>query len=79
MSLMSTNSALIHAIVQYQEDWPGNPGWWRWGRPRLELLTNDELDRLANNTSAQYSTVSSHVAERWLAQDQADWDRKNHC
>ena len=23
----------VSIIIQRQEDWPGNPGWWRYSRP----------------------------------------------
>ena len=58
-------------LVQYQQDWPGNPGWWRYSRPVLRHMHVAELPDVTDSVRVQY--VSGCREARRL---QKEWDKK---
>jgi hypothetical protein len=69
-------TATIPAVLRVMEDWPGNPGWWRYGQPRVVRATQADLDRWSCSSSYAFYTCSTmSQARRWCGQDRADWRR----
>ena len=66
--------ATVPAVVQHREDWPGNPGWWRWGFPIALKLTRENVDAMSGSEEWRYYTCSSMgQARRWCGEDRAEW------
>ena len=60
----------VSIIIQYPEDWPGNPGWWRFSRPRHEM--RDQAPEISENYRWHYGS------EAEASEEAADWDRTHH-
>ena len=58
-------------VIQRQEEWPGNPGWWRYSRPVLRHMSLAEMPELTDSIKFQY--VSGCREARRL---QKEWDKK---
>jgi len=58
-------------IVQWQEDHPGNPGWWRYSRPVLRHVT--QVPNITDTIRWQFCGSRPHFECR---QAQQEWDLK---
>ena len=56
-------------IIQRQEDHPGNPGWWRYSRPRLIQVA--EPPEISESVRWSYGTAAE------AAEAQRQWDEQN--
>jgi hypothetical protein len=59
----------VSIVIQYQEDHPHNPGWWRFGRPRHEV--RDQAPEIREHHRWRYGSEADAAA------DAAEWDRSN--
>lgn len=59
---------LSSIIIQYREDDPGNPGWWRYSRPRHQYVV--ELPPIHESVRWTYASE----AELFYHRDM--WDRQ---
>jgi hypothetical protein len=59
-------------LIQYQENWPGNPGWWRWSRPVLRHIKDTDLEEVSSS-SMQFKFCFTCQQAR---EEQKKWDRK---
>ena len=57
-------------IIQYQEDHPGNPGWWRWSRPRHRYVAESNLPPIGEGTRWTYGSEGDAL------EAQRVWDRQ---
>ena len=58
-------------VVQYTEDHPGNPGWWRYSRPVLRHVTVEEVP--TSSAIRWWYVQRPHLECR---QAQQEWDLK---
>jgi hypothetical protein len=56
-------------IIQRQEDWPSNPGWWRYSRPEHQVVA--VVPPISESRRWRYGSVEAAV------QDQIEWDREH--
>jgi len=65
------------AVFQSIEDWPGNPGWWRYSKPRVVRATPEQLERWDTSFDHRYYICRSMASARHsCGQDRAEWRRK---
>jgi hypothetical protein len=56
-------------VIQHQEDHPYNPGWWRYSRPRHQLVA--EPPEISESQRWYYGSATD------AALDAVRWDRAN--
>jgi len=61
----------VSIIIQCREDWPGNPGWWRYSRPRHEVRSHPP--EIRGDRRWWYGDAAA--AERAAA----EWDQSYAC
>lgn len=59
----------VSIVIQYQEDHPHSPGWWRFGRPRHEVR-----DQAPENSEHQRWHYGGYADAQ---HDAAKWDLSN--
>jgi len=62
----------VAIAIQYQEDHPGNPGWWRFSRPVLRHVHQNQLPSIREETRWWYVRGSAEVREA-----QREWDKQH--
>lgn len=57
----------VSIVIQRQEDWPGNPGWWRFSRPRHEV--RDQAPKISEHHRWWYGDAqqAANAAAEWDA------------
>ena len=61
-------------VFQAREDYPGNPGWWRYSRPIARRASVAQLDRWFASEEYRYTAWHSMAAARRDAgRQQAEW------
>jgi hypothetical protein len=58
----------VSIVIQHREDHPGNPGWWRFSRPRHQVRA--EAPRIREETRWWYGSEEDAAAAT------AEWDAK---
>ena len=64
----------IPTVYQHIEDWPGNPGWWRYSKPVVVRATPEQLDRWSGSSDCRYyACMTMAAARRACGYDRAEW------
>jgi hypothetical protein len=78
MTMTSTPSPTVPAVLQIMEDDPSSPGWWRYGLPHAVRATAQDLEHWTRCSEFRFYTCSSMTqARRWCGEDRAAW-RADH-